>query len=245
MDDTTRLESRLSRLGWRASRSGIEGYHRSYEMETPEGDEIKVDFNSRREMVRLQVSIAREFGRQYVAVIKSGTILQEKDFTSRRSVDLSSRLIPLRRYFEFLPDSGALRAMGGSYGYPTTVSDTPGRRFSMSPQFLARRSQSGMRRLLRLLRGHREATLGERIRERIVSEGILVLPALAIAAAYQSHVIGLAECAGLLGFLGVMTGALEWIIGRDPFLPRVALLLMASGAAVYTEIQYRMFSIFL
>ncbi len=244
--DQERLESTLGKY-WEAGSSKIEGYHRFYELETDQGDQIRVDFNMRRSMVRLAVTVAREKHRQYISVIKSGTILQEKDFLSRRSLDLHSKISPLRRYFDFLPDGNILRAMGGAYGLPTQTTAHP--RLA-HPILTARRAlrAKGARfgRFLDAVRGRRAQSFGERVKERIASELFFSLPVLGAAAGYYVHAFNLAGLALVLGILGLFSGAFEWLVLRkDPFLPRVTALVLAAGAVLHTEIQYRIYGLFL
>lgn len=244
--DQERLESMLGKY-WEAGSSKIEGYNRFYELETDQGDQIRVDFNMRRSMVRLAVTVAREKHRQYIAVIKSGTILQEKDFLSRRSLDLHTKISPLRRYFDFLPDGNILRALGGAYGLPTHTTAHP--RLA-HPILTARRALrvEGARfsRFLNAIRSRRGRTFRERVRDRLASELFFSLPVLGAAAGYYLHAFNMAGLALVLGALGLVSGAFEWIVLRkDPFLPRVTALVLAAGAVVHTEIQYRIYGLFL
>ena len=235
---------------WKVQPSKREGYYRSYSMATPEGDHLEVDYNHGRSMVHILLTVEEEHGRQYVAVIKSGTILRERDATSSRPADLSRRMQHFVHLFGFLRDEGLLRAIGGTYGIPMAPTLTD------APRFLSRSLPSlrppGFWVQLRRLLAKRRAQ--ERLPRRWHERALRRLPAevgdgcvggLLVGGAFLGW-LNLTELAGYLGFWAVLSGALDWLIrGRDPFLPKVVALLVVSAGTVYVQVQYRMWSIFL
>lgn len=235
---------------WKVQPSKREGYYRSYSMSTPEGDHLEVDYNHGRSMVHIVLTVEAEHGRQYVAVIKSGTILRERDATSSRPADLSRRMAPFAPLFGFLRDEGLLRSIGGTYGIPTApvLSDLP-RLFSRTlpslrpPSFWVR-----LRRFLENRRAeeNRPRPWHRRLLRRLPTElGDTAVGGLFVASAMLGW-LNLTELAGYLGFWAILTGALDWLIrGRHPFLPKVVGLLALSVGTVYIQVQYRMWSVFL
>lgn len=244
------MDDRGLRYLWNVKPSDEEGYARCYFTETDEGDRIEVDFNFGREMARITLKLASEYGRQYVAVIKSGTILQERDVTSRQPLDLTSRIAPFAGLFAYLPDEPLLRALGGSYGLPTEPTEIPRQRRHVPDivPFEDLNLWDWIRRHLRKKREResRPAAFWERWLRRLPDEGFDLGLGLALWYAYSQGLLNLSEFAAATGFLAVFAGAVDWVWRmRDPFLPKVAILLAVSAAAVYYQVQYRIWGIFL
>ena len=235
---------------WKVQPSRREGYYRCYSMSTPEGDQLEVDYNHGRSMVHILLTVEEEHGRQYVAVLKSGTILRERDVTSSRPADLSRRMEPLADLFGFLRDEGLLRAIGGTYGIPMapSLADLP-RLFSRALPSL--RPPGFLVRLRRFLQNRREEEgrarpWHRRLLRRLPSElGDVCVAGLLVGLATLGW-LNLTELAGYVGLWAILSGALDWLVrGRDPFLPKVFTLLLVAFGAVYIQVQYRMWSIFL
>ena len=235
---------------WKVKPSEQEGYYRTYYMDTPEGDHLEVDFNNVRNMVRISLKPEREAGREYVAIIKSGTIIRERDVTSARPMDLTSRILPLIEKFGFIREDQVLRAIGGNYGIPLspTAINLPRiyRETSLDPRNL---------RLLDKLRNYidekrkeeaKPRTLAQRFFRRLPAEFIDLSLGFMLFGAYYWQYLNLTELAGFVGFLGIMSGAVDWIWRqRDPFLPKVLSLLALSFGAVCYQMQYRLWGLFL
>lgn len=239
---------------WKTRQSQQEGFTRTYYTETPEGDELEVDFSFGRRMVRICLRSAAEHGREYVALIKGGTILQEREVAGKRSVDLTSRLSRFAQYFAFLPEATVLEAIGGSYGLPAEplFPAGPGRggrsdvlpittRFSVMElirEYLAKKRDRARR--------ERFSPWYSRLVRRMPAELVDLSLGLWVYWAYLQNMFGVTELAGYMGALAVFTGAYDWLWRqRDPFLPKVAVLLCASAMTVYWQIQYRMWGVFL
>lgn len=240
---------------WKVRPSEVDGYIRNYSMVTPEGDEINVDFNFSREMVRVSVKLDTENGREYFAVIKSGTILQERDVSARRPVDLTAKVREAKKYFKYLPDDTILRAIGGNYELPTTNvfeeyrSSTKQGHPGYYPYTTEKRGF--LKRIRDYLEYRREEErkprpLWIKILRRFPDELFDLSLAGVLTIAYMGHYLNLTEFAGFIGALGIFSGAWDWLWRqRNPFLPRVILLLAVSAIAVYYQIQYRVWGIFL
>lgn len=238
----------LYRNVWKARQSQIDGYSRQYYTTTPVGDSLEIDYNYGRSMARITVGLASEHGRVYTAVIKSGTVLKEYELATRRPLDLTSRISLFRSYFLHLPDESLLSVIGGNYGIPSRPMAIPRRRYRILPQrpglHPIRRIQKYFERKRRI--ENEPAPLHVKFLRRLPAEIMDFGTGGLIFLAYLQHSINLGQFAGLIGFLGVFSGAIDWVIRqRSPFIPRIALLLGASGYAVFMQMQYRVWSIFL
>ena len=105
-------------LHWKEKPSMLEGYYQNYTLETEKGDTIQVDFHMQRRMVRINLELAGEPGCEYVTTLKSGTIIQERESRTRRTLDLTSRINPLEKYFSSLPNADILQAIGSNFNFP-------------------------------------------------------------------------------------------------------------------------------
>ncbi len=240
---------------WRVRLSEREGYHRNYYSVTPEGDELEIDFNYPRQMARITVRPASENFREYFAVIKSGTILQERDVTARRPVDLTSRLWHSRKYFQYLPDETIIKVIGRNYDLPgsTIFGGDPFYSsirypFTIDRRSLLERFRDWIRRHLesRRLAEQKSRKWWRRILRRLPDELLDMSFGGLVVAIYMNQWIDLTMLAGLAGALGIITGGLDWVWRqRNPFLPKVILMLATSGVAVYYQVQNRIWGIFL
>ncbi len=241
-------ENSLKHL-WKMRPSEISGYARQYYSTTLDGDEITIDFNFPRQMARIMLTIAAEHGRQYIAVIKSGTILKETDVSARCPMDLTSRISRFRQFFLFIPDDTVLSVIGGNYGIPARPLPVRYRRkiiyFPSAPKLeLGKKLRILLQR--RRKRELEERSFFEKAVHRLKSEAFDFSLGGVLALSYFQHLISIAEFAGLIGFLGIASGAVDWLWRhRSPFLPRILVMLGASAWAVHHQVQYRMWSLFL
>ena len=240
------------RTMWKVRPSEREQYSKTYYTTTPEGDELVVDFNFGREMVQIHLTLAKEYGREYLAVIKSGTILRERDQGARRQLDLTSRIYPLRKYFSYFPDELALKAIGGNYGLPELPhNQKPGERPPLPPSAIVTFQEAPLWEKLKAFLKERRETYQSlpffgRCLRRLPAEFLDISFGCLILWSYLQSYLTAGELAGLLGFLGIGSGALDWFWRqRGPFLPKVILLLTGSALAVYYQIQYRLWGIFI
>jgi hypothetical protein len=238
---------------WKCKTSAQEGFARTYYTETIQGDHLEVDFNYGRRMARVSLRVAAENGREYVALFKSGTILQEREVAGKRSLDLTSRMAPLSAYFQCLGDESLLESIGGHYGLPTSPA-LPSRGAGPRREYLPITTRFSVTRWIRdYFRRKRDQAARLRYRpwyerafQRAPSELTDLSLGLCLYYGYMQSALNLTELAGYLGALGLFSGALDWVWRqRDPFLPKVAGLLASSAAAVYVQVQHRMWGIFL
>lgn len=240
-------ESELQQY-WKVSPSSHEGYTRNYSLETADGDLLEVDYHYSREMVRIALTLDRENGRQYVAVIKSGMLLHEREFSSKRPVDLRSRLTPFRKYFSHFPDNAVLKSIGGNYDFPAeSAVAQKTRRISDIFQF---QDLKPMERLRRHLEKKKKTELAKtpirRFLHRLKTEALDLSLGLLLLSGFFYGFLRPSELALLAGFSGVFLGAWDWVWRqRDPFIPKVLIFLMLGAWAVYYEIQHRVWGIFL
>lgn len=242
-------QSDLRRL-WRASPSKLEGYTRNYQTTTEQGDVIDVDFHYARSMVRIQLQVARENGKQYVAVIKNGIILQERDFSGNRSVDLTSRIGGLKNQFQFLPDNNVLSALDGLYGLPEKNSIPLG--FERKPinwdLFKPRRLRDILSDYLKKKKEKERAIRSplRRFLRRLPSDVLDLSSVVALFYLFSKHYLSAGEFAFLSGFTGLFTGAVDWFWRqRDPMILKITILLGVAAWAVWYEVQMRIWGVFI
>lgn len=242
-------ESALRNL-WKVNPSRLEGYVRNYSTVTPEGDEMEIDFNYVRQMVKITIRPEREPGREFYAVIKSGTILQERELASRRPIDLTSRLVNMKGYFRFLNDENVLKAIGGNYDLPTEP-EWGSSRMRDSFKLVDTRPKNLYEKIRRYLeekhrRENDNSPFWKKFLRRVPAETMDMGLGVFLILAYLFHWISLTELAGFSGAMGIFLGAIDWVWRRrSPFLPKVVLMLATSMMAVYIQIQYRVWGIFL
>lgn len=251
MQTDTISEADLMRL-WNVNPSELEDYHRNYSTETPEGDLITVDYNYPRQMVRISLKLAREGHREYISVIKSGTVLQEREVLGRRSLDLTHKFHELDTLFALIPDENLLATINGNYGLPLQNKLPVGRSYhDLFPVHPLRQRFSILRWIRAYLKNKRaieqaQAGFFRKFIRRLPAELLdLSLGCLLIWAAMQ-NLLDMTELAGYAGSLALLSGAWDWVWRqRNPFLPKVLTLMAISLGAVYFQIQYRMWAIFL
>ncbi len=235
---------------WKVKPCERDGYYRTYYMDTPDGDHLEVDYNHSREMVQINLTLEREGGRQYTAIIKSGTIIRERDVTSARPVDLTSRLGAFHKNFGYLREEPVLRAIGGNYGIPGQPFAFKIPRLNMMPD-LSLRKLNLLERLRNYLQKKRideqkPRPFLERIVRRMPAEMLDAGLGILVVWAYFAGFINITELAGFAGFLGLLTGAVDWVWRqRNPFLLKVAVLLGVSAAAVFHQVQLRLWTIWI
>ena len=235
---------------WKIRPSQADGYIRNYHIEFSDGDKISIDYNYSRQMVRINLQLADENGREYLAIIKSGTILQEREIASKRPVNIHSRVAHFLPYFRALPDPGLLKAIGGNYDIPIEPITPQGFKSGRIDFHLFPRRAGLFTRLRNYLEKKREierkGSVFRRFFRRLPAELADISLGMVLLIAYLHQMVNIGELAAGLGFLGVFSGALDWVWRqRSPFVPKVALLLAMSGSAVFFQVQYRVWGIFL
>ncbi len=243
------LMTELQQKYWEISPSKIEGYHHNYYIETLNKDELSVDFNPTREMVRISLSIASEGKKEYITTLKNGIVLQEREGSTRRPVELSSKISRFTEYFYHLNNPSILQAIGGNFNLPKVPKEPYSpppklyRKFlhqSISP-WQAFKKYIHKKRLIE----KKKRSFLERFLKRLPNEIIdICLGSLLFAIGSQGY-LSLTELACLSGFYGIFCGALDWLWRqRSPFLPKVFLFIGISIFTFYTHVQYRFWGIY-
>ncbi|MCB1166750.1 MAG: hypothetical protein KDK37_10500 [Leptospiraceae bacterium] len=241
--------SALRRL-WKSGPSRLEGYSRHYRTETPDGDEIELDFHFAREMVRITLNLASENGRQYVSVIKKGVVLQERDFSGNRDADLSWRMAKFKEWFDYFPDNHVLASMGGVYGLPLKSRLHQEFIYESRPWEALKpvRLVDEVRRYLERKRRKEDRVIGifPRLLRRLPSEALDLALGLSLFALFLSGWLSPARFAFMAGAFGLAAGGLDWLWRqREPFLPKIVLFQGLAAYAIWHEMQMRLWGIFL
>lgn len=244
------LDMSAMRRLWKSGPSRLEGYSKHYYTETADGDELELDYHFAREMVRITLTMASERGRQYVAVIKKGVILQERDFSGNRDADLSSRIARFKDWFEYFPDNHVLSSLAGAYGLPLKsklhqdlVRESRAWE-NLKPMRLADEFRRYMDRKRR--REDRVQGIGPRLLRRLPSEALDIAVGLCMFAAFLMGKIGPGEFAFLGGAYGLAAGGLDWLWRqREPFIPKILFFHGLAAWTVWHEMQMRLWGIFL
>lgn len=238
---------------WRARPSRREGFNKTYAGLFPDGSTIELDYNFAREMVRIEYRPADEAERLYIAVVKHGVVLRERDFATNRVVDMQRRIRPLAPFFQYFPDNHVLRSLGGIYGLPRE-SRLPS---ATSTGELFRRSlrTDERRRLLRqqvhhLIRKRRAAERRQRpffgrILHRLPGDLFdLSLAGIPLFLFFQKDVApgGLAL---MLSALGFFTGAVDLLWRqRNPLIVKTLAFLVPAGSVIWLKFQLEEWAIF-
>ncbi|MBM9577369.1 hypothetical protein JWG45_09410 [Leptospira sp. 201903070] len=230
----------IFRRWWKKESPPARGYTKSYSATTPTGDILQADLNFHEKKVRITLEIAGENGRIYIATIKDGTVLQEKDLSSGRMVPIYSKLAPFQEIFSCLPDPDLLSTLGGQYG----ISKSPlGQTETNIP-----RPWETSTRYDHIFGIHHQKTFWQRIfsREREYKEPWIVRVKKRFWSEFQDLLLGACSALGiyyaytdfyLLGFslavFGLLFGGLDWMLRkRNPLFVKV-LLFMSLGSYFY------------
>lgn len=238
---------------WRARPSRREGFNKTYSGKFADGSAIEIDYNFAREMVRIEYSPADEAERIYIAVIKHGVVLRERDFATNRVVDMQRRIRPLARYFQYFPDNHVLRSLGGVYGLPTeslapVASSTrelfrhPFRRNAEGQAF--RSSVRGYFDRKRATERAKRSWL-QRFRRRLPADLFdLGLSALPLWMFFQRGASP-EGFALMLGTLGFATGAVDMLWRqRNPLVSKLLFYLLPAAGTVWLKFQLEEWAIF-
>jgi len=247
------FDKSLLHNSWKSRPSRQEGYYKNYYSDTSRGDHIEIDFNYPRQMARISLKPADEPGKEYAVVIKSGTILQERDVTRRRPLDLNSRFSRHARLFSYLRDESILKVIGGNYGLPTKpiFSELTGDFNDAYKRFKSIRKKKFLEKLKNYLEKKHHLENLQRpfyssLLRRLPAEILDISIGFALIAFYLSDAVSSSQFATLSGFMGLSMGAVDWVWRqRNPFLPKIVFMLSLSGFAVFNQIQHRMWGMFI
>ncbi|MDV6236841.1 hypothetical protein CH379_014525 [Leptospira ellisii] len=228
------------RRWWKKETPPAKGYTKSYSATTPSGDILQADLNFHEKKVRLTLEIAGENGRIYIATVKNGEVIQEKDLSTGRMVPIYSKLAPFQDIFSSLPDSDLLNTLGGLYGISRNPLGQTEER-TVRPWELSNRYDH-------IFGIHRERSFWERVfsRRREYREPWIVRFKKRVWSELQDLILGTCCAFGiyygytdfyLLGFslavFGLLFGGLDWMLRkRNPLFVKV-LLFMSLGSYFY------------
>lgn len=230
---------------WKRCAPETPGFHRSFMAETPLGDIIQAELNFHDKLVKLSLEISRERGKKYIATIKNGSIIKEKDLTSGRNLPLYNKFYPYRDLISCIPESDFIEAIAGAYDiikpeFPENDSN-PGvftstkydhifgiRRETFLQKFFRERREKKLRE--KLERG----SLLFRIKRRILDEISDIVFGVAISTGFYFQYFDYVILGLALGTMGILTGGLDWWLRkRDPLLTKVLLFLIAGSYFFY------------
>lgn len=230
----------IFRRWWKKETPPARGYTKSYSATTPSGDILQADLNFHEKKVRLTLEIAGENGKIYIATVKDGEVIQEKDLSSGRMVPIYAKLAPYQEVFSCLPDADLLNTLGGLYGISKQplghVEERAPRPWETSSRydhiFGINREKTFWQRLFSRNREYKEPWI-VRVKQRFWSEfQDLCLGACSAIGIYYAYVDFY-----LLGFslavFGLLFGGLDWMLRkRNPLFVKV-LLFMSLGSYFY------------
>lgn len=235
---------------WSRQNPSIEGYDCNYSLETEDGDRLSVDFKRNRRLARICLRRSSERGREYCSVIKSGRIIQERELSSRQSMDLNFILSRFSDYFATLPDVDLLKCLRGQYQIPLhSLNQTRGTQIedALSTDYLRKiHFQNSLWRWFLSKRKEnryleqKAKSYKERLYRRLSTECLDMLPALWLIWAGLRGSLLLELSAFLLLFLGILTGAVDWFWRqRSPFLPKLMFYTTSGIGMIFLLFQYR------
>lgn len=101
---------------WKKRPSEIRGYQRTYYMNSPDGDYLRIDYNLKEKKVRLYIEVESEGGNAYYAVITNGKITAERSVSTGRSFGFTEKFVERSDLFSTMPNREVLKLVSGNYG---------------------------------------------------------------------------------------------------------------------------------
>ena len=101
---------------WKTRRSELEGYNRTYYVNTAEEDYLRADVSKNGDTVRLYAELGADGGVGYVSIIRNGKIAEEKSALSQKSGDFSEKFASKADVFSMMPSSSLIKLIAGNYG---------------------------------------------------------------------------------------------------------------------------------
>ena len=247
--DSLPLPKKNGEGNWQFLPSKIAGYQHNYSLSLENGDFLSLDFSPSRRLLQITLSLASQNEKEYIATIKEGRVIQERERISRAPVDMSQGLSPFIELFGQIPDPSILRVMGGNFGAPKILAKDnpynlkiydlylPRNPWKLFKEYLERKQQKEAKTCSRL----------ERLWRRLPQEFFDLGSGAFLLYMLNFHGwVNFAELACLAGFYGVFSGAFDWLWRkRSPFLPKVVFFLGLSALLVYQQVQYRMWGLYL
>ncbi len=232
---------------WRVRPCRREGYNKTYIGEFPDGSRVELDYNFARELVRIEY---HEDERTYIAVIKKGVLLQERDFATNRVVDLHRRMRPLAKYFQYFPDNHVLRSLDGIYDLPAQSlipESTRTRDFLRWQNIRQKTFKDLLRDYLRAKRldENKQRPWYRRFLRRLPADMFDLGMALIPISMFFKRELSPEALAFVLGMLGFATGGLDafWR-QRSPLILKGLLFLLPASAIFWLKLQLEQWAIF-
>jgi hypothetical protein len=235
---------------WRVRPCRREGYNKTYVGEFPDGSKIELDYNFARELVRIEYHPEGDSERIFIALIKKGVLLQERDFSTNRPCDLYRRIQPLAKYFQYFPDNHVLRSLDGIYGLPLQSilpEVTQVRDFFRWKNIRHRSVRDVLRSYLKAKRieERKARPFHRRLIRRLPADlfdlGMGMIP----VSLFFRRELSPETLAFILGTLGFVTGGLDAIWRqRNPLIIKVLFFLLPASAIMWLKVQLEEWAIF-
>ena len=101
---------------WKARRSELMGFQKTYYLSLKDGDYLRVDFNQKDKRIRLYVEVGSEKGTPYYSVIHKGEIVVERCVFTGRSSDFSKVFKDRASVFSTIPNKIVFKLINNNYG---------------------------------------------------------------------------------------------------------------------------------
>ncbi|MFC1669885.1 hypothetical protein ACFL20_05780 [Spirochaetota bacterium] len=109
-------DSNLTPSLWKARRSELRGFQKTYYLTKKEGDYLRVDYNQKDKRVRLYVEVSKEKGTPYYSVIHNGDIVVERCVFSGRASNYSKIFKERAKLFSSIPNPAVIKLVNKNYG---------------------------------------------------------------------------------------------------------------------------------
>ena len=232
---------------WQQRTSTLEGYHKNYVLrKSPAGDLLNVDLNVFRKMVHLRLRFIDKKEQEYVAIIKEGKILQERENSTKKYINFSKYLAPFIGSFSKIPDPNILDIIGGHFGLALTS------KFQKS-YLLQKRDSKFIYNIWQNIKQYfqekyenqktkrERKSLLSRFLQRLLQETLDIAIGLSIVYfIFKSNSLSFDELALVSGSYAILISAFDLIWRRrTPFIPKAFLFIAIGGTLIYLQIQYR------
>ncbi|MBW7857917.1 MAG: hypothetical protein H3C43_06445 [Leptonema sp. (in: Bacteria)] len=237
---------------WRVQPCKRDGYNKTYVGQFPDGSSVQIDYNFARELVHIDFRPEEDPERLYFSIIKRGVLLQEREFSSNRTVDLNRYLRPLNSYFQYFPDNHVLRSIGGIYNVPaeSKVGQNQKRRdlFQWN-KFRQRTIQDIWQDFIKSKRiEETKQSLKpwyKRFLHRLPADFIDVLLSVVPISLFFKNQMNPELLALTLASMAFVTGSIDMVFRqRRPLITKAVLFLLPAAALVWLKIQLEQWAIF-
>lgn len=238
LNNASNLE--LYRKWWKKKRSNLSGFQKCYIAETPNGEKLRADYNSKESLVKLSLELPKKRG-SYSATIKKGVVIREKDDSGRTNVSVRQKFIPYKDIFSSLPNDDLLRTIGGVFDISTV---SLGKREVDKANAEEKESIQFESFLDRLLRKRQEriakyGTVRQRIKRRFWGDFHDAVIGTSLGTCIYYHFFDYFILGLSLISLGVAFGGLDWFLrDRDPLITKTIIFLLIGSYFFYTGYTY-------